>query len=73
MPLPELRRPANAAFPPASENGVDATAVPNTLAVFGAPKAAKSVTTLRGGEVDGAADAAVDGDREGDVGFLAGT
>lgn len=42
--------PPNAAFPPASENGEEATAVPNTLAFFGAPKAAKSVTTLRGGE-----------------------
>ena len=42
--------PPNAAFPPASEKGVDATAVSNTLAVFGAPKAAKSVTTFRGGE-----------------------
>lgn len=29
---------------------MDATAVPNTLAVAGAPKAAKSVTTFRGGE-----------------------
>lgn len=44
--------PPNAAFPPASENGVDATAVPNTLAFFGAPNAAKSVTTFRGGEPD---------------------
>jgi len=42
--------PPNAAFPPAKENGVEATAVLNTLAVDGAPKAAKSVTTLRGGE-----------------------
>lgn len=42
--------PPNAAFPPASENGVEATLVPNTLAFAGAPKAAKSVTTLRGGE-----------------------
>lgn len=42
--------PPNAALPPASENGVDATAVPNTLAVFGAPNAAKSVMTVRGGE-----------------------
>ena len=30
---------------------MDATAVPKTLAVLGAPKAAKSVTTLRGGEL----------------------
>jgi len=44
------RIPPKAAFPPAKEKGVDATAVPNTLAVFGAPKAAKSVTTFRGGE-----------------------
>ena len=47
----ELRIPPNAAFPPAREKGVDATAVPKTLAVLGAPKAAKSVTTLRGGEL----------------------
>ena len=40
-------------MPPASENGVDATAVPKTLAVFGAPKVAKSVTTFRGGEAGG--------------------
>ena len=46
--------PPNAALPPASENGVDATAVPKTLAFFGAPKAAKSVTTLRGGDDDDA-------------------
>ena len=45
--------PPNAALPPASEKGVDATAVPNTLAVFGAPKVAKSVTTFRGGEAGG--------------------
>lgn len=45
--------PPNAALPPANENGVVATAVPNTLAFFGAPKAAKSVTTLRGGDVEG--------------------
>lgn len=45
--------PPNAAVPPASEKGVDATAVPNTLAVFGAPKAAKSVTTFRGGDAGG--------------------
>lgn len=42
--------PPNAALFPASENGVVATAVPKTDAVFGAPKAAKSVTTLRGAE-----------------------
>lgn len=47
---PPLRIPPNAALPPASENGVDATAVPNTLAFAGAPNAAKSVTTFRGGE-----------------------
>ena len=45
-----LRIPPNAAFPPAKEKGVEATAVPKTLAVEGAPNAAKSVTTLRGGE-----------------------
>ena len=39
-----------AALLPARENGVDWTAVPYTLAVFGAPKAAKSVITLRGGD-----------------------
>jgi hypothetical protein len=38
-----------AAWLPARENGVDCTAVPYTLA-FGAPNAAKSVTTLRGGD-----------------------
>lgn len=53
MPRAPPRIPPNAALPPASENGVDATAVPNTLAVFGAPNAAKSVTTLRGGECEG--------------------
>lgn len=42
-----------AAFPPASENGVDWTAVPNTLAFFGAPNGAKSLTTLRGGDDGG--------------------
>ena len=42
--------PPNAALPPARENGVDATAVPKTLADLGAPNAAKSVTTLRGGD-----------------------
>lgn len=44
------RIPPNAALPPAKENGVDATAVPKTLAVAGAPNAAKSVTTFRGGD-----------------------
>ena len=44
--------PPKAALPPAREKGVVATAVPKTLAVFGAPNAAKSVTTLRGGEDD---------------------
>jgi len=48
---PALLIPAKAALPPATENGVDATAVPNTLAVFGTPKAAKSVTTFLGGEL----------------------
>lgn len=48
-----MRMPPKAALPPASEKGVDATAVPKTLAVFGAPNAAKSVTTLRVGD-DGA-------------------
>jgi F420-0:gamma-glutamyl ligase-like protein len=42
--------PPHAALPPASEKGVDATAVPKTLALAGAPNAAKSVTTFRGGE-----------------------
>lgn len=42
--------PPNAALPPASENGVEATFVPKTLAFAGAPNAAKSVTTLRGGD-----------------------
>jgi hypothetical protein len=50
--------PPKAALPPANENGVCATAVPNTLAFFGAPNAAKSVTTLRGGD-DGADDGLV--------------
>jgi len=45
--------PPNAALPPANEKGVDATAVPNTLADLGAPKVAKSVTTFRGGEAGG--------------------
>lgn len=45
--------PPNAALPPAREKGVCATFVPNTLAVLGAPKAAKSVTTLRGGDDGG--------------------
>lgn len=42
--------PPNAARPPASENGVEATAVPNTLAVGDAPNDAKFVTTFRGGD-----------------------
>jgi F420-0:gamma-glutamyl ligase-like protein len=37
-------------LPPATEKGVDATAVPKTLADDGAPNAAKSVTTFLGGE-----------------------
>ena len=44
---------ANAELLPANENGLDFTAVPNTLVVDGAPKVAKSVTTLRGGELVG--------------------
>lgn len=44
---------AKAELLPASENGLDLTAVPNTLVVDGAPKVAKSVTTLRGGELVG--------------------
>jgi len=44
---------AKAELLPASEKGLDFTAVPNTLVVDGAPKAAKSVTTLRGGELVG--------------------
>lgn len=71
-PLPAVRKPPNAALPPASENGVDATAVPNTLAVFGAPKAAKSVTTLRGGECEGVGMDAEEAVKIGEVGFLAG-
>lgn len=43
---------AKAELLPASEKGLDFTAVPNTLALDGAPKVAKSVTTLRGGELD---------------------
>lgn len=53
LPAP-VRIPPNAAFPPARENGVDATAVANTLAEDGAPNDAKSVTTFRGGEDGGA-------------------
>lgn len=48
--LPPFRIPPNAALLPANENGVDATDVPNTLMLDGAPNAANSVTTLRGGE-----------------------
>ena len=44
---------AKAELLPASEKGLDLTAVPKTLVVDGAPKAAKSVTTLRGGELVG--------------------
>lgn len=44
---------AKADLLPASEKGLDFTAVPNTLVVDGAPKVAKSVTTLRGGELVG--------------------
>jgi hypothetical protein len=51
--VPGFRIVPNAALPPANENGVDCTAVPKTLAVDGAPNAAKSVTTLRGGELVG--------------------
>jgi len=40
----------NAALLPARENGVDWTAVPYTPDVFDVPNAAKSVTTLRGGD-----------------------
>lgn len=43
---------AKAELLPASEKGLDFTAVPNTLVLDGAPNAAKSVTTLRGGELD---------------------
>jgi hypothetical protein len=39
----------NAAFPPASENGVEATFVPKTLDV-GTPNVGKSETTLRVGD-----------------------
>jgi len=51
--VPPFRIVPNAALPPAKENGVDCTAVPKTLALDGAPNAAKSVTTLRGGEFVG--------------------
>jgi len=44
---------AKAELLPASEKGLDFTAVSNTLLVDGAPKVAKSVTTLRGGELAG--------------------
>lgn len=47
---PFPRSAPNAALPPANENGVDCTAVPNTLAVGDAPNALKSETTFRGGE-----------------------
>jgi hypothetical protein len=38
---------------PASEKGLNLTAVSNTLDVDGAPKVVKSVTTFRGGELVG--------------------
>ena len=44
---------AKAELLPANEKGLDFTAVPNTLVVDGAPNVAKSVTTLRGGELVG--------------------
>lgn len=53
--------PPKAAFPPAREKGDDATAVPKTLELAGAPNAAKSVTTLRGGEPVANADLGEDG------------
>lgn len=46
--------------------------MPKTLAVLGAPNAAKSVTTLRGGECDGVGIEVEDTDKMGDVGFRAG-
>lgn len=61
----------NAAFPPASEKGVEATLVPKILEV-GAPKAAKSDNTLREGDdaggVVGAAGDVGDEDRYGSEG-----
>jgi hypothetical protein len=59
--------PPNAALPPAREKGDVATAVPNTLTVLGAPKVAKSLTTLRGGEDGGVlgVDALAGGERGG--------
>ena len=45
-----VRMLPNAALLPARENGVDWTAVPYTPDVFDVPNAAKSVTTLRGGD-----------------------
>lgn len=42
---------AKAELLPANEKGLDFMAVPNTLVVDGAPNVAKSVTTLRGGEL----------------------
>jgi hypothetical protein len=56
----------NAAVPPASENGVLWTRVPNTLADLGAPNAAKSVTTFRDEGEDG--EAGVADDIVGDLG-----
>lgn len=58
----------NAALPPANENGVEATFVPKTLAFAGAPNAAKSVTTLRGGDEGGGAALFAGGEREGRCG-----
>lgn len=58
--VPLFRIPPKAAFPPARENGLDATAVPNTLADAGAPKVAKSVTTLREGDIGGELDSGDD-------------
>lgn len=46
-----LRIPPKAALPPARENGVDCTAVPNTLAFAGALNEPKSETTFRCGDV----------------------
>jgi len=56
---------AKAELLPASEKGLDFTAVSNTLLVDGAPKVAKSVTTLRGGELAGVG--GIPGENEDDV------
>lgn len=45
--------PPKAACLPARENGLDLTAVPNTLAFPELPKVAKSVTTFRAGDAGG--------------------